>query len=460
MVPTADKGRFVGFGRVFSGTVKSGQKVRILGANYVPGSDVDVYDNKAVQRTVIMMGGRTQQVDDVPCGNTVGLVGIDKFLVKSGTICDSTKAHNLKAMKFSVSPVVRVAVSCKNPADLPKLVEGLKRLSKSDPVCQISMAESGEQIVAGAGELHMEICLNDLQDDFCKGIKLTITPPVVSFRETITAETDRTCLSKSPNKHNRLFVTASPLEEGLAEDIELGKYGPRVDPKVQARSLADTYGWDPNDGKKIWCFGPETRGPNVLIDQTKGVSYMMEIKDSCVAAFQWASKEGILCEENMRNCKFKIQDVTLHADNIHRGGGQIIPTCRRVLYACELTAEPALMEPVFLVEIQTVESAMGSIYGVLNKRRGHVFDEQQRPGTPVYNLKAYLPVVESFGFTADLRGATGGQAFPQCVFDHWQVMNGPATEETSKSAQVAKEVRLRKGLKETPPDLGDYLDKL
>jgi elongation factor 2 len=419
-----------------------------------------VYDNKTIQRTVIMMGGRTQQVDDIPCGNTVGLVGIDKFLVKSGTITDDDKAHNIKSMKFSVSPVVRVAVSCKNPADLPKLVEGLKRLSKSDPVCQISMAESGEQIVAGAGELHMEICLNDLQDDFCKGIKLIITPPVVSFRETITQKTDRVCLSKSPNKHNRIFMTAEPLEDGLSEQIDLGKYGPRMDPKVQSRALADTYGWDPNDGKKIWCFGPETTGPNVLVDQTKGVAYMLEIKDSCVAAFQWASREGVLCDENMRGIKFCIQDVTLHADNIHRGGGQIIPTCRRVLYACELTGQPSLMEPVFLVEIQTTEGAMGGIYGVLNKRRGHVFEENQRPGTPIYNMKAYLPVLDSFGFTADLRGATGGQAFPQCVFSHWQTMSGPATEEGTKAFTVAREVRLRKGLKESPPDLDDYFDKL
>lgn len=460
MVPTSDKGRFIAFGRVFSGTVKSGQKIRIMGSNYTPGSDNDLYLDKTIQRTVIMMGGRTQQVDDIPCGNTVGLVGIDKFLVKAGTITDDDKAHNIRSMKFSVSPVVRVAVSCKNPADLPKLVEGLKRLAKSDPVCQISMAESGEQIVAGAGELHMEICLNDLQDDFCKGIKLIITPPVVSFRETITAQTDRVCLSKSPNKHNRIFMIAMPLEDGLSEQIDLGKFGPRMDPKIQSRTLADTYGWDPNDGKKIWCFGPETTGPNVLVDQTKGVAYMQEIKDSCVAAFQWATREGVLCEENMRGIKFCIQDVVLHADNIHRGGGQIIPTCRRVLYACELTGAPSLMEPVFLVEIQTTEGAMGGIYGVLNKRRGHVFEEQNRPGTPIYNMKAYLPVVESFGFTADLRGATGGQAFPQCVFDHWQVMNGPATEAGTKAFEIAKEVRLRKGLKETPPDLDDYFDKL
>jgi elongation factor 2 len=460
MVPTADKGRFIAFGRVFSGTARSGHKVRIMGANYVPGTDTDLYVDKTIQRTVIMMGGKTQQCDDIPCGNTIGLVGVDKFLVKSGTITDSEKAHNLKSMKFSVSPVVRVAVSCKNPADLPKLVEGLKRLSKSDPVCQISMAESGEQIVAGAGELHMEICLNDLQDDFCKGIKLIITPPVVSFRETITAPTDRICLSKSPNKHNRIFMNAQPLEEGLAEAIDLGKYGPRADPKVQSRALADNYGWDPNDGKKLWCFGPETTGPNVLVDQTKGVQYMQEIKDSCVAAFQWATREGCLCEENMRGIKFQIQDVTLHADNIHRGGGQIIPTCRRVLYACELTGQPSLLEPVFLVEIQTTESAMGGIYGVLNKRRGHVFEETQRPGTPIYNMKAYLPVVESFGFTADLRGATGGQAFPQCVFSHWQVLPGPANEAGTKAFDTAKEVRLRKGLKEELVPLDEYLDKL
>jgi len=454
------KGRFVAFGRVFSGTVKSGQKVRILGPNYVPGEKTDVWENKTVQRTVIMMGGRMQQVDDVPCGNTVGLMGIDKFLTKSGTLTNDMKAHNIKSMKFSVSPVVRVAVSCKSPADLPKLVEGLKRLSKSDPVCQVSIAESGEQIVAGAGELHMEICLKDLQEDFCRGIKLIITPPVVSFRETVTEKSSQTCLSKSPNKHNRIFMIAEPMEDGLADAIEKGRFGPRDDPKKRARELADDYGWDPNDGKKIWCFGPETTGANVLVDQTKGVQYLLEIKDSCVAAFQWATREGVLCEENMRGIKFLIQDVTLHADNIHRGGGQIIPTCRRVLYASQLASQPSIMEPVFLVEIQTTESAMGGIYGVLNQRRGHVFSEENRPGTPIMNLKAYLPVVESFGFTAALRGATGGQAFPQCVFDHWQVMNGPANEEGTKAYAVAKEVRLRKGLKENVAALSHYHDKL
>lgn len=461
MVPTADKGRFVAFGRVFSGTVKSGMKIRIMGSNYVPGTNKDLYVNKTIQRTIIMMGGRTQMMDDVPCGNTVGLVGIDKFLVKNGTITNEDTAHNMKAMKFSVSPVVRVAVSCKNAADLPKLVEGLKRLSKSDPVCLITIDESGEQIVAGAGELHMEICLNDLQQEYCKGIKLIITPPVVSYRETVQQTSSRQCLSKSPNKHNRIFMQCEPMADGLAKAITNGEFGPRDDPKARARTLTEDYAWDPNDGRKIWCFGPETTGPNVLVDTTKGVQYLNEIKDSCIAAFQWASRDGPLAGENLRNIKFNIQDVVLHADNIHRGGGQIIPTCRRVCYASMLTAEPTLMEPVFLVEIQTTENAMGSIYGVLNQRRGHVFSEEKRPGSPIYNMKAYLPVMESFGFTASLRGATAGQAFPQCVFDHWAVMTGgsPMTE-GSKLEGIIHGIRKRKGLKVQIPQLGNFLDKL
>merc|ERR1712232_1417710 len=148
-----------------------------------------------------------------------------------------------------------------------------------------------------------------------------------------------------------------------------------------------------------------------------------------------------------------IYDVTLHADAIHRGGGQIIPTARRVMYACMLTAQPCLLEPVFGVEIQCPEVATGGIYSTLNRKRGMVVSEERIDGTPMMMVKAFLPVAESFGFTADLRGATGGQAFPQCVFDHWAVVNGPATEEHSKSYQIAKDVRLRKGLKETPPNL-------
>jgi len=458
MVPTSDKGRFYAFGRVFSGKVATGQKARIMGPNFVPGGKTDLYE-KSIQRTILMMGGRVEAIEDVPAGNICGLVGVDQFLVKTGTISTLKEAHNMKQMKFSVSPVVRVAVEPKNPADLPKLVEGLKRLAKSDPMVQCMIEESGEHIIAGAGELHLEICLKDLEEDHAC-IPLKKSDPVVSYRETVSEESSIMCLSKSPNKHNRLFMKAAPMPDGLSEDIENGDVNPRDDFKTRGRYLADKYDYDITEARKIWCFGPDTMGPNLMIDCSKGVQYLNEIKDSVVAGFQWATKEGCLCDENMRNIRFNIYDVTLHADAIHRGGGQIIPTARRVLYACMITAEPRLMEPVYLVEIQCPENAVGGIYGVLNRRRGHVFEEAQTPGTPMFVVKAYLPVNESFGFTADLRSNTGGQAFPQCMFDHWQVLPGCPLSDGTKPNQIVEECKKRKGLKPGPPSLDNYLDKM
>jgi elongation factor 2 len=462
MVPTADKGRFFAFGRVFSGTVKAGMKVRIMGNNYTPGKKLDLFEDKPIQRVVLMMGRYQEAIEDMPCGNCCGLVGVDKYIIKSATVVTEGEkdALPLRDMKYSVSPVVRVAVEAKNPSDLPKLVEGLKRLAKSDPLVVCSIEESGEHIVAGAGELHLEICLKDLQDDFMNGAPLRISEPVVSFRETVTEESSIQCLSKSPNKHNRLFCKGVPLTEELSCDMEENnKAGADVEAKNRARFLAEKYDWDAGEARKIWTFGPDGKGPNVVVDVTKGVQNMNEMKDSFIAAWQWATKEGVLCDEHMRGVRMNIEDITMHADAIHRGGGQIIGTARRVSYACCLTAAPRLMEPVFQCDIQTVETAMGGIYQVLTRRRGIIIGEENRPGTPIYNVRAYLPVAESFGFTADLRAATGGQAFPQLVFDHWQQFPGdPLVEGLANTTVLA--IRKRKALKEGIPELATYNDKL
>ena len=458
MVPTSDKGRFYAFGRVFAGTVKSGMKVRIQGPNYVPGKKDDLFI-KAIQRIVLMMGRFVEPIDDCPAGNIIGLVGIDQFLLKTGTLTTSETAYNLKVMKFSVSPVVQVAVDVKNANDLPKLVEGLKRLSKSDPCVLCTMSESGEHIVAGTGELHLEICLQDLENDHA-GVPLKISPPVVAYRETVESESSQTALSKSPNKHNRIYLKAQPLDEEVSQGIESGKINPRDDFKARARVMADEFGWDVTDARKIWCFGPDGSGPNVVVDQTKAVQYLNEIKDSVVAAFQWASKEGPIFGEQMRSVRINILDVTLHADAIHRGGGQIIPTMRRATYAGFLLAEPRIQEPVFLVEIQCPEQAVGGIYSVLNKKRGQVISEEQRPGTPLFTVKAYLPVNESFGFTGELRQATGGQAFPQMVFDHWATLGSDPLDPTTKAGEIVVAARKRHGMKEEVPGWQEYYDKL
>lgn len=458
MVPTSEKGRFYAFGRVFSGTVRSGT-VRLLGSNYVPGSKKDLAVKK-IQRTVLMMGRYVEQIESVPCGNVVGLVGVDQFILKNCTVagdgCDD--AFIFRTMKFSVSAVVRVAVEPKNAQDLPKLVEGLKRLAKSDPLVQCIFAKTGEHIIAGAGELHLQICLKDLEEDFMKGAPIKVSKPVVSFAETITKETEMTCVAKSPNKHNRLYMYAEPMKDKLCRAIEEGDLD---DAKGRFKALTENYEFDKDDARKIWSLGraPDATA-NFLVDATKGVQYLNEIKQSMVSAFDTATVRGVFCDEVMRGICFKLDDVVLHADAIHRGAGQIMPCARKVFYACQIKSGPSLMEPMYNCDIIVPKSAVAGVINTVTQRRGELSAVEDRIGTPLTHVKVFLPVMESFGFTALLRQNTGGQAFPQMRFSHWQLVNGDPFEEGSSVNRIIAEIRERKGMQEGLPNFADFYDKV
>ena len=177
------------------------------------------------------------------------------------------------------------------------------------------------------------------------------------------------------------------------------------------------------------------------------------------SAFQWATKEGIVAEELVRGVRYNILDVELHTDAIHRGGNQIIGTARRVYLACQYTAAPRFIEPIFLVDIACPQDVMGGVYQCLNQRRGLVFSEETVAGTPMLNVKAHLPVSESFGFTAHLRSLTSGQAFPQCMFDHWELITDDPFDKNSRAFPIMMGIRKRKGIKQEVPKLDDYLDK-
>jgi elongation factor 2 len=460
MVPTSEKGRFYAYGRVFSGIVKTGGTVRIYGPDYVPGKKNDLYVKK-IQRTVLMMGRYVEQIADCPAGNVVGLVGIDQYLVKAGTITTHEEAHPFVTMKFSVSPVVRVAVEPKNAADLPKLVEGLKRLAKSDPMVQTYTAPTGEHIVAGAGELHLEICLKDLEEDFMKGAPIRISEPVVGFCETVSKPSDMQCVAKSANKHNRVYMSAEPLDEKLSQELDEGGIKMTDDAKIRARRLADEFGFDIGLARKIWSFGcPPDGKANILVDATKAAQYLSEIKDSMCSAFIQATASGVYCDEAMRSILFKFEDVVLHTDAIHRGAGQMMPTTKRVMYGCQMKSGPRLMEPLYLVDITVPNQALSGVYSTLSTRRGEVCKTEERVGTPLVQIQAYLPVLESFGFTELLRKNTGGQAFPQMIFSHWAQVTGDPEVDQSPANKIVMEVRKRKGLKAVLPDFNDYYDKI
>ena len=451
--------RFYAFGRLFSGTIRAGEKLKIMGPNYEYGKKKDLNSGSA-QQVVTLMAGKVDQLVDVPCGNTCALGGIDRYLSRTGTLASDPDAHAIKNMKFSVSPVVRVSVGVKKTSDLKKLMDGLRKMVATDPLVQVIHEESGDIVVAGAGELHLEICLKDLQE-FMGGAELVINDPVVPYRETVTMLSGKN-LSKSPNSHNRLWVTVEPLNPELCEDIEEGKVEPKPkDEKEQQQYLYENYRVDKDEfsNKKMWAFGPTDKDANILINATTGTQYMSEIKDSCRAGFEWGSKTGPLCEEPMRGVKVNIVDVTMHADSIHRGMGQIMPPMRRVLMGSLLTAAPRLQEPIYLVNIAVPQDSSGGVYGVLSQRRGEIKDTITSVSSTMCTIVAELPVAESFGFDAELRGATGGSAFAQCSFSHWKTIDSDPLEEGSFANKIVKEIRKRKGLKEMKPS-EYYLDKL
>ena len=390
----------------------------------------------------------------------MALDGVDNAMVKSGTIVDenSETCHRLQNMDFSVAPIVRYSLVLDNPAQLPKFTETLKKYVKSDPCLLYVLTEEGEHLLCGSGELHLETAIEILRSDYMPdGITFRVSEPIVSYCETVTTASTITCLSKSPNKHNRLFCTAQPLDEALVNEM-IGGTLPK-EAKERARHLIDTYGFD-ESARKIWKMAPEIDPCNMVIDCTKGVQYMNEIKDSVASGFLHGVDKGPLCDEPLRGVRLNLEDVTLHADAIHRGVGQIIPTMRSVLFASVLSANPRLLEPVFKAEIQLPREKTSSIYGLMSQRRGEVKNVEDLPSGTRTKVEATLPVADSFGFVEELRGVTSGTAFVSLCFSHWQVVPGNPLEAGSFAYDVVMKIRKRKDLKLELPKLENYNDKL
>ncbi|EFC43897.1 translation elongation factor 2 [Naegleria gruberi] len=454
-------GRFIALARIFSGSLTQSTKVRILGPNYDPIAKKDVF-HTSIQRLLVMVGKNTESITQASCGAIVGIVGLDKYIIKSCTLTEEGQVAcmPIKNMKYSVSPVVQMGVEPANPADLSRFVEGLKRLVQSDPLLECKQNDSGQHILGTAGELHLEICLKNLEEEYARGIQIKKSPPVVTFHETVSNKNGDMVMARSANGHNRLYMQAEPISEELIEMIKEGQL-PMDDQNKRAKILEIDFEWDPSITKRIWSFGPEAdKGSNILVNATKSVDYINEIQQYVVTSFQQSSSSGGLCDEAMRGVLFKFNDCNLHADSIHRGAGQILQATSRVMTASQLRADPKLVEPMYLVEVQCPQSVMGSVYSVISNRRGVIKSTEMVIGTPLVSITGSLPVLESFGLTEELRGVTQGQAFPQCSFSHWKVMEDNVYDPQSKVHKLIKSIRKRKGLKEDIPLYTDYCDTM
>jgi U5 small nuclear ribonucleoprotein component len=458
-----DSSSFDAFGRVFSGTVKLGDSVKVLGESYTI-EDPEDMARKDISQLWINEARYRIEVNKISAGNWVLLEGVDESIIKTATITHETNdtAYIFKPLIFNTVSTVRVAIEPINPSELPKMLDGLRKITKSYPLAVTKVEESGEHVVLGTGEMYMDCILYDLRKMYTD-IEIKVADPVTTFSETVVETSSLKCFAETPNKKNKITMIAEPLEKGLAEDIERGKINFSMDGKSRQEWFQKNYGWDVASARSLWAFGPDANGPNGLIDETFGEvdrALLNSVKDSVVQGFQWGTREGPLCEEPMRGVKFKLVSASLAPEPINRGGGQIIPTARRVTYSSFLMATPRLMEPVFYSEIQAPADCVSAIYTVLSRRRGHVTQDLPKPGSPLYTIKAFVPVIDSFGFETDLRAHTQGQAFCQSVFDHWQIVPGDPLDksivlrplEPSPAPALAREfmikTRRRKGLSE------------
>uniref|UniRef100_A0A7E4W7P8 Tr-type G domain-containing protein n=1 Tax=Panagrellus redivivus TaxID=6233 RepID=A0A7E4W7P8_PANRE len=464
--PTEDATGFHVLGRVLSGTLQAGSEVRILGENY---SIQDEEDSCVVMvgRLWLPVARYNIEVTSVPAGNLVLIEGVDSPIVKTATIVGKEPSDDelfiCRPLKFNTKSVVKLSVEPINPSELPKMLDSLRKVNKSYPLLTTRVEESGEHVLLGTGELYLDCVMHDIRKVFSE-IDIKVADPVVSFCETVVETSSLKCFAQTPNTKNKLTMIAEPLEKGLAEDIE----GEIVKIGWNRKQISDffktKYDWDYLAARSIWAFGPDTTGPNVLLDDTLpsevNKSLLGTIRESLIQGFQWAAREGPLCEEPIRNVKFKILDAQVSEEPLYRGGGQIIPTSRRCAYSAFLMATPRLMEPYYAVEVIAPADCVSAVYTVLAKRRGHVTEDGPIQGSPLYTLKALIPVIDSFGFETDLRAHTQGQAFAMSVFDHWAIVPGDPLDKTIEirplelqpAPHLAREfmikTRRRKGLSE------------
>eukprot|EP00045_Choanoeca_perplexa_P006490 m.55495 g.55495 ORF g.55495 m.55495 type:complete len:989 (-) comp13654_c0_seq1:58-3024(-) len=424
-----DGTKFDVLGRVMSGTLTNHCDVKVLGENYTLDDPEDSCVERATRIHVAEARYRIE-VNRVPAGNWVLIQGIDASIVKTATITSvnhNDDAHTFRSLQFDTLATVKIAVEPVNPSELPKMTDGLRKINKTYPLVTTRVEESGEHVILGTGELYLDCIMHDLRKMYAE-IDIKVADPSVAFCETVVETSTLKCFAETPNSKNKLTMVAEPLDKGLAEDIESEVVTMNWPKKKVSEFFKTKYDWDVLAARSIWSFGPSVNGPNILLDDTLpsevDKKLLFSIKSSVVQGFQWATREGPLCDEPMRNCKFKLLDASIANTPIQRGGGQIIPTSRRVAYSAFLMATPRLVEPYNFVEVQAPADCVAAIYTVLARRRGHVTSEAPKPGTPLYSVKAYLPVIDSFGFETDLRTHTQGQAFALSVFDHWQIVPG------------------------------------
>jgi len=427
----------VATGRLFSGTLRAGE-------------DVWLVNGKTTQRVLqvsIYMGLNRELAELIPAGNIAAILGVDK--ARSGETIVSLKykdvAIGFESLRYISEPVVTYAVEPKNPRELIKMIDALRKLSIEDPNLVVKInEETGEYLVSGMGPLHVEVSLQVLKDNY--GIEVTMSPPIISYRESIRSKS-KIFEGKSPNKHNKFYISVEPLNNETIELIAKGEIKENMDSKEMAKILRDKANWDYDEAKRIIAIDDTI---NVFVNLTTGQTYLREVEDTVIQAFRNAVRSGPLAAEPMRGVKVILHDTVIHEDPAHRGPAQLYPAVRSAVFVGFLTSKPSMLEPIQKLDIRVPMDYIGNVTSIITKKRGKILDMSQA-GT-VSKILAEIPVSETFDLASELRGATAGRAIWGTEFSRWGFVPD------SLLTDLIMKIRERKGLPKKLPQPEDFVE--
>ncbi len=428
----------VAVGRLYSGTIKHGESVWALGAA----------KSERVQQVSMMVGSDRIQVPEVTSGNIVALTGV-RSAAAGVTITRDEDTTPFEAIRHYSEPVVTVAVEPKSMKDLPKFVGALHSLAKADASLEVSTnQETGEALLAGMGELHLEITVYRLEEE--QGIKVSVSDPIVVYRESISLDNKgRAFEGKSPNRHNRFYIETEPLPDDVTQAMREGIFGDGAVRNQDAKEVGNKFaefGMDKDLMRKVYAI----HGTNVLVNDTKGIQNLHETRELIIEGFNDVCKKGPVAEEPLMGVLVRLVDAKLHEDAIHRGPAQTIPAVRNAIKGALLRSKSVIFEPMQNIRIDAPNDVIGGVTREVTTRRGTIEDMPVEGNTA--SVIGKMPIAESFGFSNDIRAATQGRAI-------WNTENsGYVHLPAQLFDKVTSEIRERKGLKAEIPGEAHYMD--
>ena len=412
--------------RVYGGTLEKSNEV------YLVGSQI----KSRIQQVGVFNGAKTIDTERVPVGNIAYITGI-KEASAGETICSpDVIIEEFEPIDHISEPVVTVAVEAKNTKDLPKLIEVLRQVSKEDPTIKVEINDTtGEQLISGMGELHLEVVTNRIMTN--QKLEILVSEPIIVYKESVTGHSP-VIEGKSPNKHNRFYIEVEPLDKPIYDALIEGEL---KEGRIKTKETAQDFialGMDKEEARRVW----DIHNRSMFINMTRGIQYLDEVKELLLEGFEAALKDGPLANEEVVGLKFKLSDAKLHEDAVHRGPAQVLPAIKKAIYAAIMSANPCLLEPIQKVFISAPVDYMGNCNKDIQNRRGKIV-EQNIKGI-VAEMDFEVPIAEMFGFAGDIRSATGGKG------DFSTEMKGFEVLPIYLQDDIVRQIRVRKGLSPEP----------